>query len=105
MCSGATRRVTPFDGNPYAAYYGIRIVAGIAGRFFDLAAFSEKTVFEGGKAVYSGSIAGHGYELKVYARTKLPAVEYRLKFDGISPTCMLIKEQSADMTAENKGGV
>lgn len=98
-------RVTPFDGNPYAAYYGIRIVAGIAGRFFDLAAFSEKTVFEGGKAVYSGSIAGHGYELKVYARTKLPAVEYRLKFDGISPTCMLIKEQSADMTAENKGGV
>ena len=56
-------RVTPFDGNPYAAYYGIRIVAGIAGRFFDLAAFAEKTVFAGGKAVYSGSIAGHGYEL------------------------------------------
>lgn len=99
-------RVTPFDGSPYAPHYGLRLVVMIDSKYYDIAAYSDEVVYESGKAVYSGSIVEHKFALTVYARSKLPAVEYHLHFEnGFAPVCMLIKEQPQDTSAEDRNGV
>ncbi len=99
-------KLTPFSGDPYDCCKGIRIIASDGGVFYDLASYADKVLYESGVATYSGNINGHSFELCVYARSKLPAVEYAICFaDGYAPSCTIIKEHPKNMTAEEKNGV
>lgn len=99
-------RITPFDGNPYFAHYGLRLIVRHESKYYDVVSYATEVIYENGKAVYSGSIADHRFSLTVYARSKLSAVEYCLSFEnGFAPECMLIKEQPNDMSAEAENSI
>ncbi len=75
-------------------------------KLYDIVSYAKKTVYKDGVCTYLGDIDGNGYTLSVYARSKLPAVEYSLKFDNnIMPQTIFTVNTPRNFSSEYKNGL